>query len=144
MAKDKLLIGLQAGLFATIFKEIGGFVALWAKAKHTYWDYAAVLILQHRAETVLEYAFAVFIQAFFSMSLAVFYAYTEVKFPTRYPLIKGSLFGGGIWMIIQAAILLFKVQDLHLHSINGAIMEFVVAVGFGVIVSWWVDQKIND
>jgi hypothetical protein len=139
--KDRLIIGLQAGGFGTVFKEFGGLVALWINAKHTYWDYAAVLIYGRRAESPGEYAFAVIIQFVFSATLAVGYAYFERFFPTEKPIIKGGIFGGSIWLIIQAVIIINKIQPLQGHTLRGAIAEFLVATIFGAIIGWWVERK---
>jgi hypothetical protein len=141
--KDRLIIGIQAGGIATAFKELGGLISLWIGAEHTYWDYAAVLLLGRHAKTPGEYAFAVIIQIIFSATLAAGYAYREDRFPTNYPLIKGGMFGGGIWLVIQTVILLFKIQPLQSHTLKGSVAEFVTAIVFGIVVSWWVDRKIK-
>jgi hypothetical protein len=140
-SKDRLIIGLQAGTLGSAFKEIGGLIALWIHAKHTYWDYAAILLFGRRAESPGEYAFAVVIQFVFSAILAAGYSYTERFIPTEYPIAKGGIFGGGIWLVIQAVIVLFKIQQLQDHSLRGSIAEFITAIVFGIIIGWWVDRK---
>jgi hypothetical protein len=139
--KDKLRLGLEAGALATIAIELGGVVSLFLKAHHTYWEYAAMLLFNREARGWKEWTLSVALQILFSIQLAIGYSYLEGKVPTKYYKLKGIMFGTGIWMIIQAFILGFKLEILMNHSILGTILEILTAIAFGITLGWWVERN---
>jgi hypothetical protein len=75
---------------------------------------------------------------------SLFLKYLQILSATKYYLLKGGIFGGGIWLTIQGLTLLYKITHLAHHTIRGTIIEFITAIVFGIIVSWWVNKKNNS
>jgi hypothetical protein len=143
LKKDKLKIGLIAGLYATIFKEISSLLSMWIiHAQHTYFDYAGYIAFNQKPHG-FNLAIAIFIQIFFSASLAVIYSYGIKLFPTKLYLIRGSMFGATVWFIIQAILFVLKVSKLVSNSGIEALWEFMTAIIFGIIVGYVVEKQMN-
>jgi hypothetical protein len=141
--KDKLKIGLIAGIYATIFKEISNILSIWIiHAEHTYWDYAGFIAFNQKPHGI-NLAIAIFIQIFFSISLAAIYSYGVRFFPTKLYLIRGSMFGGAVWFSIQAILFVLKISKLVSNKGIEALWEFVTAIIFGMIVSYMVEKMMN-
>jgi uncharacterized membrane protein YagU involved in acid resistance len=137
---DKLWIGLIAGIVATIWNELATLATLPLHFKHNYWDYGSSLVFRHKPKNWKEFAIAILVQIFFSVQLSIIYAYYENKFPTKHYLIKGVIFGGTIWFLIQGILFLFDIKD-PTHKPPEAISEFLIAIIFGVITAWMVNKK---
>jgi hypothetical protein len=143
MKRDKLKIGLIAGAYATIFKEISSILEIYIiHAKHTYWDYAGFIAFNQKPHG-FNLAIAIFIQIFFSASLAAIYSYGIKFIPTKLYLVRGAMFGGVIYFLVQAILFVLKVSKLVSNSGIEALWEFLTAIIFGMIVAYVVEKQMK-
>ncbi|ACB85988.1 hypothetical protein [Natranaerobius thermophilus] len=147
LLKDRLIRGFIAGVIASIFANIPGYILYsLGTTSMRFVDWAALFIYGTHAQNFLEMIVAQVGQIIFSGILGIIFAYLIPYITSIGNLFKGWLYGVGSWFFIYAFTILFDLEQTYPIRFGTAFSNFIGASIYGLILAAvlkWLDNKVS-
>ncbi|WP_114679293.1 YqhR family membrane protein [Desulfotruncus alcoholivorax] len=145
MMEDRLTRGFFAGLSGGIVMSLLDYISFYLHfGKERLLDYAAEIILGHRAASLIEALIGQGAQLLFAGVLGVVFSYFIINVKSKNYLFKGWLYGVTIWFAIYTVGRLFGTLE-HLPW-QTATSNVITASVFGLVLAatlHWMDQTVE-
>ena len=145
MMEDRLTRGFFAGLAGGIVMSLLDYISFYLNfGKERLLDFAAEIIFDHRAASLVEAVIGQGAQLLFAGVLGVLFSYIIINIKSKNYLFKGWLYGVTIWFAIYTVGRLFgTLEKLPWQT---AISNVIAASVFGLVVAArlrWMDESVE-
>lgn len=133
---DRFARGLIAGLVAGVVMNIISIVSYSLDITELrFLDWSAIAVYGQKPENLAEAVFAQFAQFIFVGVLGVFFAYLIVAIGNKNYLLKGWLYGSGMWFVLYGITILFHIEATIPLHLDTAATDFIGSTGYGLVLA---------
>ena len=134
---DRFTRGMVAGFLAWIPTLVINSAARFLNISTLmYLDFAAVMVYGHRPTNTFETYFALAVTLMFMSVLGGVFAYLLKWIGPQSYIMKGWVFGAGVWFSVYAITLLYKAPQLTTVPFKTAIANFAGASIYGIVLAY--------
>ena len=143
---DRFARGLIAGLVGGAIMNIISLVSYsLGIAQLRFLDWSAIAIYGLKPESLAEAVFAQFAQFIFVGVLGVLFAYLIAAIGNKNHLLKGWLYGSGMWFVLYGITILYHVEATIPLHIDTAGTDFIGSTVYGLTLAAtlkWLEEKV--
>lgn len=138
LTDDIFLKGYIAGIVAAVATTIVDLISYSSNFSQVrYLDFASIVMFERFPTTIMETIFAQIIDIFWQGFLGALFAFIITKVITpNYLIIKGWLFGTGMWFVIYGASRLFSLPALGTVSLQTSFSHFITASIYSLVLAY--------
>lgn len=140
---DRLTKGFISGLIAGLIMDLVHVALYFLDINElTFFDWAGVIVLGHKAEGMSEFILGVGAQIFFAGALGIIFAYLIPTIGSKNIVLKGWIFGLFSWFFLNAIAVLYHVKSLVPRHFPTAAVDVVSVSIYGIILAY-VFQRLQ-
>ena len=143
---DRFARGLIAGLVGGVIMNIISLVSYsLGITELRFLDWSAIAIYGLKPESLVEAVFAQLAQFVFVGVLGVLFAYLIAAMGSKNHLLKGWLYGSGMWFVLYGITILFHVEATIPLHIDTAATDFIGSTMYGLAMAVtlkWLDERV--
>lgn len=133
---DRFIKGLISGVASGIVHDFLDIISNLIKIdKHTYFDWAGIVLYGKEPKTIIEYILTVSSKTFLTALLGILFAYLIPKLTSKNLVIKGGIFGLTFWAIFFTSVYVFKIDKLMDTNAVSALSDGVNSIVFGIVLA---------